>query len=68
MMGICCAFTRPGDPANDAELARAKISQPSYYLVRPDGYIGLCGPGINREALARYLRGRLHVQLEEGRA
>jgi 2-polyprenyl-6-methoxyphenol hydroxylase-like FAD-dependent oxidoreductase len=58
----------PGDPANDAELARAKISQPSYYLVRPDGYIGLCGAGINREAIARYLRERLHVHLEEGRA
>jgi 2-polyprenyl-6-methoxyphenol hydroxylase-like FAD-dependent oxidoreductase len=52
----------PADPANDAELARAKISQPSFYLVRPDGYIGLCGARIHREAIARYLSERLHLK------
>jgi 2-polyprenyl-6-methoxyphenol hydroxylase-like FAD-dependent oxidoreductase len=29
--------------ANDAELARASIPVPSYFLLRPDGHIGLCG-------------------------
>ncbi len=58
----------PADPANDAELARAKIPQPSCYLVRPDGYIGLCGAGINRDAIARYLSERLRVHPEKGRA
>jgi 2-polyprenyl-6-methoxyphenol hydroxylase-like FAD-dependent oxidoreductase len=52
----------PADPANDAELARAKISQPSFYLVRPDGYIGLCGTLIDREVLARYLSERLQLK------
>src|SRR5437773_6698480 len=33
----------PADPVNDAELARKRIPRPSFYLVRPDGYIGLCG-------------------------
>ena len=33
----------PADPANDAELARAQIPQPSFYLLRPDGHVGLCG-------------------------
>jgi hypothetical protein len=33
----------PSDPANDAELARAQVPKPSFYLIRPDGYIGLCG-------------------------
>ena len=33
----------PSDAANDAELARAQVPTPSFYLVRPDGYVGLCG-------------------------
>jgi hypothetical protein len=33
----------PADPINDVELARAQIPQPSFYLVRPDGHVGLCG-------------------------
>ena len=52
----------PADAANDTELARAKISQPSFYLVRPDGYIGLCGTLINRDAIGRYFRERLHLR------
>src|SRR5499427_257896 len=35
--------TIPSDPVNDQELARVQIPQPSFFLVRPDGYIGLCG-------------------------
>ena len=33
----------PADAQNDAELARAGIPTPSFYLVRPDGHVGLCG-------------------------
>jgi hypothetical protein len=33
---------------NERELARAKISRPSFYLLRPDGHVGLCGPGSTR--------------------
>jgi len=60
--GLLRIHVVPADAANDAELARAKISQPSFYLVRPDGYIGLCGAGIHREAIARYLSERLHLK------
>ena len=38
------------DPANDAELKRAGIPQPSFYLVRPDGHVGLCGASLHAEA------------------
>ena len=51
----------PADTANDAELARARIPRPSFYLVRPDGYIGLCGGRLEGGALGRYLSERLHL-------
>jgi len=49
----------PSDPANDTELSRAGIPQPSFYLVRPDGYIGLCGTTIDADAVSRYVHERL---------
>ncbi len=49
-------------PANVAELARARIPQPSFYLVRPDGYIGLCGTRLDDDAVARYFSERLHMR------
>ena len=52
--------TIPSDPVNDQELARVQIPQPSFFLVRPDGYIGLCGgrfePGSFRAYVSEYLR------------
>ena len=43
---------------NDQELARANISQPSFYLLRPDGHVGLCGPGFDAAAIRQYLAER----------
>jgi hypothetical protein len=53
--------TVAADPANDAELARAGIPQPSFYLVRPDGHVGLCGVRVDSAAIRRYLSERLRV-------
>ena len=47
------------DPANDAELSRAGIPQPSFYLLRPDGHVGLCGARLDPAAVARYVSGNL---------
>ena len=33
----------PVDPSNTQELTREHIPQLSFYLIRPDGYVGLCG-------------------------
>jgi 2-polyprenyl-6-methoxyphenol hydroxylase-like FAD-dependent oxidoreductase len=49
----------PSDPVNEAELQRAGIPQPSFYLVRPDGYVGLCGMDLDEEELSRYMTLRL---------
>jgi 2-polyprenyl-6-methoxyphenol hydroxylase-like FAD-dependent oxidoreductase len=51
----------PSDAANDAELARARIPQPSYYLVRPDGHVGLCGRRLDVATVKRYLAESLHL-------
>lgn len=42
------------DAVNDDELSRAQIPQPSFYLIRPDGYIGLCGTGLETADLRAY--------------
>jgi 2-polyprenyl-6-methoxyphenol hydroxylase-like FAD-dependent oxidoreductase len=51
----------PTDPANDAELARARIPNPSFYLLRPDGHVALCGLRLEAATVARYLSERLRL-------
>ena len=59
---LCRVHAVPDDPANDAELARAQIPQPSFYLLRPDGHVGLCGAGLEAAAVKRYLSEHLHMK------
>jgi 2-polyprenyl-6-methoxyphenol hydroxylase-like FAD-dependent oxidoreductase len=54
-------YSIPVDPVNDEELARVRIPQPSFYLVRPDGHVGLCGVRLEAAALKRYVSERLHL-------
>ena len=49
----------PSDPLNDRELARARIPRPSFYLLRPDGHIGLAGARLDAAATSRYVSERL---------
>jgi 2-polyprenyl-6-methoxyphenol hydroxylase-like FAD-dependent oxidoreductase len=51
----------PIDPVNDVELARAQIPQPSFYLVRPDGHVGLCGVRLEAAAVKYYVAESLRV-------
>jgi 2-polyprenyl-6-methoxyphenol hydroxylase-like FAD-dependent oxidoreductase len=51
----------PADPANDVELARAQIPKPSFYLLRPDGHVGLCGVRLEGAAVKRYVGENLHL-------
>ncbi len=52
----------PDDPINDRELVRAGIPKPSFYLLRPDGYIGLAGIHLQAHALTLYLAARLELR------
>ncbi len=55
--GLVRVHVVPADPVNDAELARARIPQPSFYLLRPDGHVGLCGGLVETDAVKEYLHG-----------
>src|SRR5262249_27380622 len=55
-------YVLPSDPGNEAELARAHIPQPSFYLLRPDGHVGLCGARLEPGAITRYLSDRMHFE------
>lgn len=43
------------DPVNDQALARARIPKPSFYLLRPDGHVGLAGAQLDAPSLVMYL-------------
>ena len=51
----------PSDPANVRELARAHIPRPSFYLLRPDGHVGLAGTRWDAAAATRYVSERVHL-------
>ncbi len=48
----------PDDPANQGEFARVHISGPAFYLLRPDGHVGLAGTRLDAAAVTRYLTER----------
>jgi 2-polyprenyl-6-methoxyphenol hydroxylase-like FAD-dependent oxidoreductase len=56
-----------GDGPNTARLASARITTPSFYLIRPDGHIALCGAHIDGDTLARYVGERLRIGQEGAR-
>lgn len=47
---------------NAAELARQKLPATSFYLLRPDGYVALCGVNLDIAALARHAAGPLGLR------
>ncbi len=51
----------PSDPVNDKELARQHIPQPSFFLLRPDGHVGLAGTQLDVAEATRYVSERLHI-------
>jgi hypothetical protein len=53
------AWSVPSDPANDEALARVGIAQPSFYLLRPDGHVGLAGTRLDVDQIRRYLAERV---------
>jgi 2-polyprenyl-6-methoxyphenol hydroxylase-like FAD-dependent oxidoreductase len=52
----------PEHPANERELERAGIPRPSFYLLRPDGHVGLAGARLDTAALAHYLSDRFALR------
>ena len=44
----------PQTAANEEELTRVGVRHPAFYLVRPDGHVGLAGTKLEPGAIARY--------------
>jgi 2-polyprenyl-6-methoxyphenol hydroxylase-like FAD-dependent oxidoreductase len=55
---LLCTHVIPDDPANQRELGRAHIFGPAFYLLRPDGHVGLAGTRLEAAAVTRYLAER----------
>ena len=53
----------PAASSNTQELTRAHIPQPSFYLIRPDGYIGLCGTRLEISELKAYFTRNISLDL-----
>jgi hypothetical protein len=51
----------PANAANDAQLRRAGIPSISFYLVRADGHVSLCGTQLDTATLQRHLTERLRL-------
>jgi 2-polyprenyl-6-methoxyphenol hydroxylase-like FAD-dependent oxidoreductase len=60
--GLIHIIQIPDDLSNDREFVRAGIPNPSFYLLRPDGHIGLTGIHPQAPALTRYLGERMEVR------
>jgi hypothetical protein len=56
------------DPDNVRELERARIPRPSFYLLRPDGHVGLAGTRVEAAVLSRYLTERLELRTAKSRS
>ncbi len=65
--GLVLAHRVADDPLNDRELARARIPKPSFYLLRPDGHVGLAGARLEAAALIRYMAERVGVRHHDGK-
>ena len=58
---LACVHEVPSDPDNDRALARARIPRPSFYLLRPDGHVGLAGTQWEAGTVTRYVSERLQL-------
>jgi len=59
-----CTHLVPRGVFNDDTLRRRGFSLPSYYLVRPDGYIALCGTRLRADSVQRWFQQRMGRELE----
>jgi hypothetical protein len=45
----------PDDPVNAKALEQRRLSGPAFYLLRPDGHVGLAGTRLDMDSVKRYL-------------
>ena len=59
--GAMQVLTIPVNSENRAELGRVNIPETAFYLLRPDGYVGLAGGRVDMAEVNRYVSQRLHL-------
>jgi 2-polyprenyl-6-methoxyphenol hydroxylase-like FAD-dependent oxidoreductase len=65
--GLIRLHAIPDDPSNRDELGRAKIGSRAFYLLRPDGYVGLAGSELDIPAINCYLADRCGITNPESK-
>jgi 2-polyprenyl-6-methoxyphenol hydroxylase-like FAD-dependent oxidoreductase len=60
--GLVRSLVIPLDGENGPVLRRMNVIGPSFYLLRPDGHVGLCGGAFDSAALAKYLAEQVHLK------
>ena len=61
--GIISELPIPADPFNLEVLAGCGIPSQAFYLLRPDGHIGLAGRELDHTLLSRYLKDFLCLKI-----
>ncbi len=59
--GAMQVLTIPVNSENRAELGRVNVPETAFYLLRPDGYVGLAGVRVDMAEVDRYVSERLHL-------
>jgi len=62
MDGLLNVHALPITAGNEAEQARVQVPRSAYFLLRPDGHIGLCGRVVDAAAVRRYFAENLGLR------
>jgi hypothetical protein len=65
LRGNLRVLTVPDSPENTRELQRVGVPSTAFYLLRPDGYVGLSGQKLDAAAVERYVVKRLGLRVGE---
>ena len=57
--GLLQVHAIPITAGNEVEQARVHVPRSAFFLLRPDGHIGLCGGVLDADAVRRYLHRRI---------
>jgi hypothetical protein len=57
--GLLQVHAIPITAGNEAEQARVHVPRSAFFLLRPDGHVGLCGGVLDADAVRRYLHRRI---------
>ncbi len=66
MDGLLRVHEIPVTAGNESEQARVHVPRSAFYLLRPDGHVGLCGRAVDAAAVRQYFAGKL--ALRDGKA